>query len=147
MVFDIAQNRASGEMVHVKELISESFAELEKIMTEGRRTSGVESGFRKLDDLISGLQPANLVVLAGRPSMGKTAFALNIARNVAVAQNKAVAIFSLEMSKSELVQRMMCSEARIDSQRLRHGQLQAAEWGKLTAACTCLLYTSDAADE
>jgi len=138
MVFDIAQNRASGDMVHVKELISESFAELEKIMTEGRRTSGVESGFRRLDDLITGLQPANLIVLAGRPSMGKTAFALDIARNVAVDQNKGVALFSLEMSKSELVQRMMCSEARIDSQKLRHGQLQASEWGRLTAACTPL---------
>ena len=138
MVFDIAQNRASGDMVHVKDLISESFAELEKIMTEGRRTNGVESGFRRLDDLITGLQSANLIVLAGRPSMGKTALALNIARNVAVDQNKGVALFSLEMSKSELVQRLMCSEARIDSQRLRHGQLQASEWGKLTAACTPL---------
>ena len=85
-----------------------------------------------LDDIITGLQPANLIILAARPSMGKTAFALNVARNVAVDQNKGVALFSLEMSKFELVQRLMCSEARVDSQRLRHGQLQAAEWSKLT---------------
>ena len=141
MVFDIAQNRASGEMVPIGDVISDNFTELEKIMTEGRRTTGVETGFQRLDNLITGLQPANLVVLAARPSMGKTALALNIARNVAVSQGKGVAIFSLEMSKMELVQRMMCSEARIDSQRLRHGQLEAAEWGKLTAACTPL-YTA-----
>lgn len=138
MVFDIAQARSSGEFSPIGEVISESFAELERIMSEGRRTSGVETGFRRVDDIITGLQPANLIILAARPSMGKTAFALNVARNVAVNQGKGVAIFSLEMSKMELVQRMMCSEARVDSHRLRHGQLQAAEWSKLTAACTPL---------
>ena len=82
--------------------------------------------------ILTGFQPANLIILAARPSMGKTAFALNLARNVAVDQSKGVALFSLEMSKEELVQRMMCSEARVDSQRLRHGQLAGAEWSKLT---------------
>lgn len=138
MVFDISQVRSSGEFSPIGEVISDSFAELERIMSEGRRTGGVETGFRRVDDIITGFQLANLIILAARPSMGKTAFALNVARNVAVGQGKGVALFSLEMSKMELVQRMMCSEARVDSHRLRHGQLQAAEWSKLTTACTPL---------
>jgi replicative DNA helicase len=135
MVFDISQNRMSSEFVPIGEVISESFAELEKTMTEGRISRGVVTGFRRVDDIITGFQPANLVILAARPSMGKTAFALNVARNVAVEQSRGVALFSLEMSKLELVQRVMCAEARVDSQRLRHGQFQAAEWGKLAAGC------------
>ncbi|HZK49403.1 MAG TPA: replicative DNA helicase [Thermoleophilia bacterium] len=149
MVFDISQNRVSSEFHRLSDLISENFAELEKIMSEGRRTTGVETGFRRLDEKITGFQPANLVILAARPSMGKTALALNIARNVAVDQGKGVALFSLEMSRMELVQRMMCSEARVDSHRLRHGLLQPAEWSKLTAACTPLftapIYIDDTA--
>jgi replicative DNA helicase len=138
LVFSISQTRSSEEFSPISDLISESFSELEKIISEGRRSAGVETGFRRLDDLITGLQPANLVILAARPSMGKTAFALNLARNVAVEQNKGVAVFSLEMSKMEMVQRILCSEARVDSHRLRHGELQAAEWTKLAQACTPL---------
>ena len=138
MVFDISARRATSEFEPIGELISESFAELEKTMSEGRHTTGVETGFRDLDNIIRGFQPANLIVLAARPSMGKTAFALNIARNVAVDQGKGVAIFSLEMAKMEVVMRMMCSEARVDSHRLHHGMLQVNEWSKLTAACTPL---------
>jgi replicative DNA helicase len=138
MVFDISQSRVSSEFHKLSDLIGDSFAELEKIMSEGRRTTGVETGFRRLDEKITGFQPANLVILAARPSMGKTAFALNVARNIAVEQGKGVALFSLEMSRMELVQRMMCSEARVDSHRLRHGLLQPAEWSKITAACTPL---------
>ena len=138
MVFDISDKRAGSEFEPIGDLISESFAELEKTMSEGRPTTGVETGFRDLDNIIHGFQPANLVVLAARPSMGKTAFALNIARNVAVDQGKGVAMFSLEMSKMEVVMRMMCSEARVDSHRLHHGMLQVNEWSKLTAACTPL---------
>lgn len=137
-VFEISQTRTSEDFSNLGELINESFAELERIITEGRHSNGVETGFRRLDDLVTGLQPANLVILAARPSMGKTALALNIARNVAVEQNCGVAIFSLEMSKTEVVQRMLCSEARVDSHRLRHGQLQPNEWSKLTAACAPL---------
>jgi replicative DNA helicase len=140
-VFDIAQSRASNEFSPISELITESFAELEKIVTEGRRTTGVETGFKRVDDIISGFQPANLIILAARPSMGKTAFALNVARNVAVEQKKGVALFSLEMSKFELVQRLMCSEARVDSNKLRHGLLGPGEWTKLTTACAPL-YTA-----
>jgi replicative DNA helicase len=149
LVFDISQVRTSEQFTPIGDLISDSFTELERVMSEGRHTTGVETGFRRLDDIITGLQPANLVILAARPSMGKTAFALNVARNVAVDQGKGVAVFSLEMAKMELVQRMLCSEARVDSHRLRHGQLQASEWSKLTSACAPLfkapIYIDDTA--
>jgi len=138
MVFEISQTRVSGEFEPIGELISESFSELERTMSEGHHTVGAQTGFRDVDGLISGFQPSNLVILAARPSMGKTAFALNVARNVAVDQNKGVAIFSLEMSKMEVVNRMMCSEARVDSWRVRRGMLQPAEWSRLAAACTPL---------
>ncbi len=138
MVFDISQTRVAGEFEPIGELISESFAELERTMSEGHHTVGCQTGFRDLDAIISGFQPSNLVILAARPSMGKTALALNIARNVAVDQGKGVAVFSLEMSKMEVVNRMMCSEARVDSWRVRRGILQPQEWSKLAAACTPL---------
>jgi len=138
MVFEISQTRVGGEFEPIGELISENFAELERTMSEGHHTVGCETGFRDLDAIISGFLPANLVILAARPSMGKTAFALNIARNVAVDQSKGVGIFSLEMSKNEVVTRMMCSEARVDSWRVRRGILQPNEWSKLAAACTPL---------
>lgn len=138
MVFEISQTRMVGEFSPISDLISESFAELERTMTEGHHTLGCQTGFRDLDAIIGGFQPSNLIILAARPSMGKTAFALNVARNVAVDQNKGVAIFSLEMSKMEVVNRLMCAEARVDSWRVRRGMLQPAEWGRLAAACTPL---------
>jgi replicative DNA helicase len=148
-VFDISRTRAQEEFTGLGDLISESFAELERTMSEGKRVSGIQTGFRELDEIVTGFQPSNLIILAARPSMGKTAFALNLARSVAVEQSKGVALFSLEMSKEELVQRMMCSEARVDSHRLRHGQLQTSEWSKLTSACAPLfnapIYIDDTA--
>ena len=99
---------------------------------------GCQTGFRDLDDMIGGFQPANLVILAARPSMGKTAFALNIARNVGGGPSKGVAIFSLEMSKMEVVNRLMCSEARVDIWRVRRSVMQPNEWSKLASGCTAL---------
>ena len=140
MVFDISQTRVVGEFSPIAELITESYAELERTMTEGHHTVGCQTGFRDLDDIIGGFQPSNLVILAARPSMGKTAFALNIARNVAVDQNKGVAIFSLEMSKMEVVNRMMCSEARVDIWRVRRGVIAAERveqsWPPAAPLCT-----------
>jgi replicative DNA helicase len=138
MVFEISETRAAGEFEPIGELITENFSELERLMSEGHRAVGCQTGFRDVDALIGGFQPSNLVILAARPSMGKTAFALNVARNVGVDQQKGVAIFSLEMSKAEVVNRMMCSEARVDSWRVRRGALQARDWSQLAAACTPL---------
>jgi replicative DNA helicase len=138
MVFDISQTRVVGEFSPLSELIDESWPELERTMTEGHQTVGCATGFRDLDYIIGGFKPSNLVILAARPSMGKTALALNVARNVAVDQGKGVALFSLEMSKMEVVNRMMCSEARVDHWRVQRGMLRPDEWSKLAAACTPL---------
>ena len=135
MVFDISQNRVIGEFSALEGLLTENIAELERIADVGHHTIGCVTGFTKLDDRIGSLQPANLAILAARPSMGKTAFALNIARNVAVEQKKGVAIFSLEMSKLEVVTRLMSTEARVDLWRVRRGDLQMNEWSKLMAGC------------
>jgi replicative DNA helicase len=138
MVFEISQSRVVGEFEPLGELITENYAELERAATVGHHTIGCQTGFRDLDDKIGGFQPANLVILAARPSMGKTAFALNIARNVGVDQGKGVAVFSLEMSKMEVVTRLMCSEARVDIWRVRRSVMQPNEWSKLAAGCTAL---------
>ena len=138
MVFDISQTRVIGEFSPLSDLITENYAELERAATVGHHTVGCQSGFRDLDDKIGGFQPSNLVILAARPSMGKTAFALNIARNVGVDQGKGVALFSLEMSKMEVVTRLMCSEARVDIWRVRRSVMQPNEWSKLAGGCTAL---------
>lgn len=138
MVFEISQSKATTEFEPLGELIDANFAELERTAVEGHHAAGCLTGFRSLDAIINGFQPSNLIILAARPSMGKTAFALNIARNVAVDQQKAVGIFSLEMSKTEVAMRMMCSEARVDSRRVKLGLLQPSEWSRLAAACTPL---------
>jgi replicative DNA helicase len=96
--------------------------------------TGVPTGFTKLDEMTSGLQPSDLIILAGRPSMGKTALALSIAQYAAIEKRETVAIFSLEMSKEQLVLRMLCSEARVDAHKLRSGFLGRADWPKLTSA-------------
>lgn len=138
MVFDISQSRVTGEFEPIADLITENYAELERAATVGHHTVGCQTGFRDVDEKIGGFQPSNLVILAARPSMGKTAFALNIARNVAVDQQKGVAVFSLEMSKMEVVTRMMCSEARVDLWRVRRSVMQPKEWSQLAAGCTAL---------
>src|SRR5699024_8133351 len=94
----------------------------------------IPTGYRDLDRITSGFQRNDLIIIAARPSVGKTAFALNVAQNVAVNTEETVAIFSLEMGAEQLVQRMLCAEGNIDSQRLRNGQLQPDDWGKLTMA-------------
>lgn len=104
--------------------------------------TGVPTGFTRLDNLISGLQKSELIILAARPSMGKTALALNIARNAAVDANVPIAMFSLEMSKEQLSMRLLCSEARIDSSRLRGGFFSMEDWRKLTDAAGVLSDTS-----
>src|SRR4029079_1097659 len=100
---------------------------------------GVPSGFRDLDRLTSGFQPGNLIIVAARPSMGKSAFALGIAANLAVRHERPVALFTLEMSKAEVTQRLMCSEAKVESNRLRSGKLAADDWPRLTTACDTLM--------
>jgi replicative DNA helicase len=135
IVFDLAQSRVTSEFSHIDELLKESFDRLMKLYDEGAEVTGVPSGFRDVDHLTSGFQPGNLVILAARPSMGKSGLALNVAANLAVRAGLPVAIFTLEMSKAEVTQRFMCSEAKVESQRLRTGKLAQEDWSRLTAAC------------
>lgn len=134
LIFEIASKKATKDLAHVKDLVLQSYEKIEYRYNHRDELSGVSTGFYELDAMTSGLQKSDLIILAARPSMGKTAFALNIAQNVAIRAKKAVAVFSLEMSKEQLVQRMLCSEAEVDSQKLRTGHMQSKDWEKLANA-------------
>src|ERR671939_871964 len=135
IVFDLSQQRVSTEFAHIDELLKESFETITKLYEAGSEITGTASGFRDLDRLTSGFQPGNLIIVAARPSMGKSALALCMAANIAVRERVPVGMFTLEMSKSEVTQRLMCSEAKVESQRLRTGKLAPDDWPRLTAAC------------
>ena len=109
-------------------------AKIENLYESKGGLTGLSTGFKDLDKLTAGLQPSDLILVAARPSMGKTAFTLNIASHVALKENKPVAFFSLEMSKEQLMQRMLCAEGLVESQRLRVGDLDEQDWQKLIAA-------------
>jgi replicative DNA helicase len=135
VVFDLSQERVAGEFTHIEDLLKDSFERITALYEAGADVTGVASGYRELDRLTSGFQAGNLIVVAARPSMGKSAFGLCVAANLAVRQNIPVALFTLEMSKMEVTQRLMCSEAKVESQRLRTGKLAQEDWPRLTAAC------------
>jgi replicative DNA helicase len=147
IVFDLSQQRASSEFSHIEQLLKESFERITALYESGADVTGVASGYRDLDRITSGFQPGNLIVVAARPSMGKSALGLCMAANIAVRSQTPVALFTLEMSKSEVTQRLMCSEAKVESQRLRTGKLSPEDWPRLTAACDKLakapLYVDD----
>ena len=139
IVFDLSQERIRGDFAHIGPLLTESFERITKLYEAGVDVTGVPSGFRDLDRLTSGLQPGNLVILAARPSMGKSALALCMAANLGVRSSTPVALFTLEMSKAEVTQRLMCSEAKVESNRVRSGKLTQEDWPRLTAACDKLM--------
>jgi len=146
-VFELSQARVTTEFTHIESLLKESFERITQLYEAGVDITGVPSGFRDLDRLTSGFQPGNLVIIAARPSMGKSALGLCMAANLAVRSETPCALFTLEMSKQEVTQRLMCSEAKVDSQRLRTGKLAPEDWSRLTAACDKLakapLYVDD----
>src|SRR3990170_1223493 len=123
VIFTLSQQRTSGDFAHIETLLKESFERITALYESGSDITGLASGFRDFDRLTSGFQPGNLVVVAARPSMGKSAFGLCVAANLAVRHGVPVAIFTLEMSKAEVTQRLMCSEGKVESQRLRSGRL------------------------
>jgi replicative DNA helicase len=135
IVFELSQSRVSTEFSHIEALLKESFERITALYEAGEEITGVPSGFRDLDRLTSGFQAGNLVIVAARPSMGKSAFGLCAASNIAIRHQMPVALFTLEMSKAEVTQRLMCSEAKVESQRLRSGKLAPDDWPRLTAAC------------
>ena len=130
-IFDLVQKRNSGEFVPIRQVVMNALRKIEAASKSTGRVTGVATGFYDLDFKTSGMQPADLVLIAARPSMGKTAFVLNIAQHVAFRLNETVAIFSLEMSKEQLVNRMFSLESNVDAQNLRNGTLSDAEWEKL----------------
>src|ERR1017187_7879396 len=133
-IFQIAEDRVKVGLIGVKDLVKESFQRLEKIFSEGRRITGLATGYGGLDNETAGLQPSELIILAARPSMGKTALALNIAENGGRGQREPVAIFSLEMSKESLLLRLLSSHARVDAHKFRNGHLNKDDWSKVTAS-------------
>src|SRR3990167_534159 len=120
--------------VHIRDLVKESNDVLDKLYQRKEHITGIATSFTKFDNMTSGLQKSDLVIVAGRPSMGKSALAVSIIERVSIEQKQGVAIFSLEMSKEQLVQRMLCSQARVDAHKVRSGFLAPADWPKLTAA-------------
>lgn len=130
-VFDIVQNRSSSDFVSIDKIVLQSLESIEAASKSKGSVTGVATGFYDLDYRTAGLQPSDLILVAARPSMGKTAFVLNIAEYVAVKSHVCTAIFSLEMSKDQLVKRMLAMNSRVDSQAIRSGELKDEDWGKL----------------
>ncbi len=138
VIFQLAEDRVKVGLIGVKELVRDNYERLEKIFSEGRRITGLTTGYPGLDNETAGLQPSELIILAARPSMGKTALALNISENVALRLREPVAVFSLEMSKESLLLRLLASEARVDAHKFRTGHMNRDDWGKVTGALTNL---------
>jgi replicative DNA helicase len=138
LIFNIASEKETSELVPIQKLVVESYEQIEDRYNNRDDLTGVTTGFYDLNALTSGLQRSDLIIVAARPSMGKTAFALNLAQNVALQGKKAVAIFSLEMPKQQLVRRMLCSEAEVDAQRIKSGNMQPKDWENLFSAMSRL---------
>ena len=135
-ILQLSDTKNRGDFASVGAVVEVTLDKITKLYENKAGLTGLPTGFRDLDRMTSGLQPSDLILVAARPSMGKTAFTLNIAQNVGVRQHKTVAFFSLEMSQEQLVQRLLCQIAHIDSQKLRTGQLNSdEEWTRLTDAC------------
>jgi replicative DNA helicase len=133
-IFGLAERRLEGSAVHVKNILNDTFKYIERLYERQEHVTGVPTGLTKLDEMTAGLQPSDLILIAGRPSMGKTAFALSIAQHVGIKLHMKVLVLSLEMSSQQLVQRMLSSEGRVDSLAVRTGRLQAQDWHRLTSA-------------
>lgn len=137
-VFDVVQNKSSGDFVSIKDIVIKSLESIESAAKNKGSVTGIATGFYDLDYKTAGLQPSDLILVAARPSMGKTAFVLNIAEYVAVKSNITTAIFSLEMSKDQLVKRIISMNSKVDSQAIRSGELQDDDWVKLVESARAI---------
>lgn len=133
-IFKVAESHDRGGFVGIKDLLWETFENIERMQQSDGALTGVPTGFKVLDHMTTGLQKGDLVIVAARPSMGKTSWVLNVAQSAAIEHQAPVAVFSLEMSKSQLVQRLLCSEARVDQQKLRSGRLSPSDYQRIAAA-------------
>ena len=138
MIFALAEKRSADTMAPMRDLLSASLDRLEMLYERGESITGVPTGYFDLDEQLNGLQPSALYIVGARPAMGKSSFALGMATNAALKHGRPVIFFSLEMSHLELTQRILCSEARVDSVRMRNGKLHADDWPKITSAVTRL---------
>jgi replicative DNA helicase len=133
-IFSLAERRLEGSALPIGKILRNTFEYIERLYERKEHVTGVATGFEKLDLETSGFQPSDFIIIAGRPSMGKTAFVLNIAQHVGITLRERVLVLSLEMSAQQIVQRMLCSEAKVDSQAVRTGYLSSSDWHRLTAA-------------
>jgi len=137
-IFDLSDKRINANFATLKDVIKDSFKMIEQLHSRKETVTGVPTGFKELDELTTGFQRSDLIIIGGRPSMGKTAFSLNIAQHVGVSLKEPVAVFSLEMSKEQLAFRMLCSEAMVDSNQIRKGFIKKDDWHSLTSAASKL---------
>ncbi len=148
-IYDILQNKTTSDLVHIKDVLVDNLAKLEEMVQSKAKITGVPSGFKLLDLRTTGFQPSDLVLIAARPAMGKTSFALNIATNAAMHANIPVAIFSLEMSKEQLTNRILCSEALISNEKMKVADVEPEDMAKLAATINTLsqapIYIDDTA--
>jgi len=133
-IFDIAERRIRQGFVGIREIVKESFRTIDQLSQSKEIVTGLPTGFVDIDEMTSGLQKGELVIVAARPAMGKTSFCLNVAQHASMRAGETVGIFSLEMSKEQLVLRMLCSDARVDAHKLRTGRLQEKDWARLAKA-------------
>jgi replicative DNA helicase len=133
-IMEVSQRKNTGAFQNIKDILVQTYDNIEMLHNRKGEVTGIPTGFIELDRMTAGFQRSDLIIVAARPSVGKTAFALNIAQNVATKTNENVAIFSLEMSAQQLVMRMLCAEGNINAQNLRTGKLTPEDWGKLTMA-------------
>ena len=149
-IFDITQQRVQTPYQHIKDVLTGTFERIEALYERKEQITGVPTGFAQLDRLTSGFQPSDLIVIAGRPSIGKTSLALNIAKYAGIEAKVPLVIFRLDSAKEQLVERFLCSEARVDSQKLRTGFLSEDDWSRLTDAAGVLaeapIYIDDSAN-
>ena len=134
MIFEVTESKIRPTFYSMREIVKHSFKTVERLYERKEMVTGVPTGFTDFDRLTSGLQNSDLIILAGRPSMGKTALALNVAQYASIEANIPVAVFSLEMAREQLVMRMLCSEARVDASKLRGGMLSEKDWPRLVTA-------------
>ncbi|KPK97146.1 MAG: replicative DNA helicase [Omnitrophica WOR_2 bacterium SM23_72] len=133
-IFEVSDRKAHGTYLHLKEIVKESIERIDRLYQKKAHVTGIPTGFIDFDTKTSGLQQSDLIVIAGRPSMGKSALAIGIAEYAGVVEKIPLAIFSVEMSKEQLVQRMLCSHAKVDAHKVRTGYLATSDWPRLTAA-------------
>jgi replicative DNA helicase len=133
-IFQLSERRLQGSAIHVRAILKDTFEYIERLYDRKEHVTGLATGFIKLDELTSGFQNADFIIIAGRPSMGKTAFALNVVKYAGVELRRKVLVLSLEMSKEQLVQRLLCAEAKVNSQSVRTGYLEQRDWTRLTNA-------------